>query len=65
VSFCGFQGNAAGQHGFAEAVMFSKRGFGGSAPDIMCLFKKNAEAFSFLESEQRVWISTLSVFVSY
>ena len=41
-------GNAAGQHGFVEAIMFSERGFGGEAPDIMCPSKKTQERFLFL-----------------
>jgi hypothetical protein len=40
-------GNAAGQHGLAEAVMFSKRGFGGEAPDYLCSSKKTRKRFLF------------------
>ena len=41
-------GNAAGQHGFVEAIMFSERGFGGGAPDIMRFPKKTRKRFLFL-----------------
>ena len=50
VLLCGFGseapgGNAARQHGFVEAIMFSERGFGGEAPDYLCLSKKTRERF--------------------
>ena len=53
VLLCGFGseapgGNAAGQHGFAEAIMFSERGFGGEAPDYLCPSKKTRKRFLFL-----------------
>ena len=55
VLLCGFGseapgGNAAGQHGFVEAIMFSERGFGGEAPDIMCLSKKTRKRFLFIRA---------------
>ena len=43
-------GNAAGQHGFVEAIMFSERGFGGGAPDIICLSKKTRKRFLFIRA---------------